>query len=97
MTDGGLLGVLLIGALVGVRHALEADHIAAVATLATRAASLTDKVKVAAAWGGGHAVSLVLLGSLLIGLGASLPERVARGFELAAGATLIVLGIDVLR
>jgi ABC-type nickel/cobalt efflux system permease component RcnA len=89
--------MLLLGFLVGLRHALEADHIAAVATLATRAASLTDKVKVAAVWGGGHALSLIALGSLLIALGTSLPEPVARGFEIAGGAMLIVLGIDVLR
>jgi sulfite exporter TauE/SafE len=92
-----MVAVLLLGLLVGVRHALEADHIAAVATLATRAASVTDKVKVAAVWGGGHAVSLIVLGSLLIALGTSLPEPVARGVEIAGGGMLIALGIDVLR
>ena len=92
-----MLAVLLLGFLVGVRHALEADHIAAVTTLATRSAAWLDKVKVAAVWGGGHAASLLLLGSVLIALGASLPERLARGFEIAAGSMLIALGIDVLR
>jgi cytochrome c biogenesis protein CcdA len=52
---------------------------------------------VAAAWGVGHAAALVLLGTVLIGLGASLPERVATLLELAVGAILILLGVGVLR
>lgn len=92
-----MLAILLLGFLVGVRHALEADHVAAVTTLASRSASLMDRVKVAAAWSSGHALSLVALGTVLIALGTTLPERVARGFEIAAAVVLIVLGIDVLR
>jgi hypothetical protein len=92
-----VIALLVLGFLVGVRHALEADHLAAVASLATRSASMADKVKVAAAWGGGHAASLVLLGSALIILGVSLPESTSRGFELVAAAVLVALGVDVLR
>lgn len=92
-----VIALLLLGFLVGVRHALEADHLAAVASLATRSASLADKVKVAAAWGGGHAASLLLVGSALIALGVSLPETASRGFEFLAAAVLVALGIDVLR
>jgi len=92
-----VIALLALGFLVGVRHALEADHLAAVASLATRSASLLDKVKVAAAWGGGHAASLLLLGALLLLLGVSLPESASRGFEFLAGVVLVGLGIDVLR
>lgn len=92
-----MIALLLLGFLVGVRHALEADHLAAVASLATRSASLGDKIKVAVAWGGGHAASLVLLGALLMGFGVTLPEAASRTFELVAGVVLIALGIDVLR
>jgi ABC-type nickel/cobalt efflux system permease component RcnA len=92
-----VIALLVLGFLVGVRHALEADHLAAVASLATRSASLADKVKVAAAWGGGHAASLVLLGSVLVVLGVTLPDTASRGFELVAAVVLIALGVDVLR
>ena len=92
-----MFALLVLGFLVGVRHALEADHVAAVTTLATRSASLTERLKVAVAWGGGHAAGLVLLGSALILLGTSLPECLERAFEIAAGMTLIALGVDVLR
>ena len=84
-----MLTVLVLGLLVGMRHSLEADHLAAVTTLASRSASWRDRIKVAAVWGGGHAASLTILGGILVALGASLPDRVARGFELAAG--LVVL------
>jgi ABC-type nickel/cobalt efflux system permease component RcnA len=97
LTEPPVLTVLVFGLLVGMRHALEADHIAAVTSLASRSASLADRIKVAAVWGGGHALSLMTLGGVLVALGTTLPERVARSFEIAAGFMLIALGIDVLR
>lgn len=92
-----MLTALAFGLLVGMRHALEVDHLAAVATLARRAGSLAQRVSVAAVWGAGHAFSLIVLGGILIGLGTTLPEPVARGLELAAAVVVIGLGIDVLR
>lgn len=92
-----MLTVLFLGLLVGLRHALEADHIAAVTSLASRSASWRERVAVAAIWGSGHALALTILGGTLVALGTALPERVARGFEIAAGCMLIGLGVDVLR
>jgi sulfite exporter TauE/SafE len=89
--------ILLLGLLVGLRHALEADHIAAVTSLAGTSRSLRQRVQIAALWGSGHAAALTLLGGALVALGAALPEPVARGFEIAAGCMLIGLGLDVLR
>lgn len=97
LTEPPVLTVLVFGLLVGMRHALEADHIAAVTSLASRSASLADRIKIAAVWGGGHALSLMILAGVLVALGTTLSERVARGFEIAAGFMLIALGIDVLR
>jgi ABC-type nickel/cobalt efflux system permease component RcnA len=93
----GVLAVVLLGFLLGVRHALEADHVAAVTTLASRSASLADRVKLAAAWSSGHATSLLALGATLIALDTTLPERMARALEIVAAVVLIGLGIDVLR
>jgi sulfite exporter TauE/SafE len=93
-----LLGSLLaLGLLLGLKHALEADHVSTVATLASRSASTRQTLGVAAAWGLGHAASLALLGTALAVLGATLPERVARILELAVGLILVALGIGVLR
>jgi cytochrome c biogenesis protein CcdA len=92
-----LLSLLTLGFLLGVRHALEADHVAAVASLATRSSSPSQTARLAAAWGAGHAVMLILVGGLVVTLGWSLPVGLARVFEAAAGLLLVVLGIDVLR
>ena len=93
-----MLGSLLaLGLLLGLKHALEADHVSTVATLASRSASTRQTVRVAAAWGLGHAVSLALLGTVLAVLGATLPDRAARVLELLVGVILVALGIGVLR
>jgi hypothetical protein len=54
-------------------------------------------VTVAAAWGLGHALTLVIAGTALVGLGATLPASATRILELAVGGILLVLGIGVLR
>jgi ABC-type nickel/cobalt efflux system permease component RcnA len=92
-----LIPLLGLGFLLGIRHALEADHLAAVASLSTRSASLRSTVKIAASWGVGHSAMLVLLGSVLIALEITLPEQLGRMFELAVGGMLIALGVGVLR
>jgi sulfite exporter TauE/SafE len=92
-----LISLLLVGLLLGLRHALEADHIAAVASLAARATSWRETLRVSAAWGIGHAGTLVIFGAALVLLGANLPHAVATVFEAAVGVMLVILGIDVLR
>jgi sulfite exporter TauE/SafE len=89
--------LLALGLLLGLRHALEADHVSTVATLASRARSARETVAVAAAWGLGHAATLVVAGTVLVGLGATLPAGARRILEVAVGGILLVLGIGVLR
>jgi sulfite exporter TauE/SafE len=91
-----LASLLFFGLLLGVRHALEADHVTAVAALASRSRSLADHVKLAGAWGVGHAGTLLAFGAVLLALDASLPEAAVRGLEGIAGVVLILLGADVL-
>lgn len=91
-----MTAVMLLGFLLGVRHALEVDHLTTVATLATRGARLWDTVRIAASWGAGHAASLLAIGCLLVLFGAVVAEPVARTFEALVGITLVVLGFDVL-
>src|SRR3954454_18457735 len=56
------LSILFLGFLLGMKHATEADHLAAVATLATRQTSVGDTVNQGVAWGIGHTVTLTLFG-----------------------------------
>ncbi|MBK8740029.1 MAG: urease accessory protein [Betaproteobacteria bacterium] len=91
------LSILFIGLLLGMKHATEADHLAAVATLATRQGTLGQAVKQGVAWGIGHTFTLMIFGGIVLALGKSIPPDMERMLELAVGAMLVALGIDVLR
>ena len=88
--------ILLLGLLLGMRHALDADHLAAVATLATRSRSVGHTMLQGVAWGAGHTLTLLLFGGTVLVLGLVLPERAALALELAVGIMLIALGAEVL-
>jgi len=92
-----LISLLALGFLLGLKHALEADHVAAVTSLVTRSASLRETIRVSGAWGLGHAATMIVFGTILILLGATLPDRVVHGLEAVVGIMLVVLGVDVLR
>jgi hypothetical protein len=91
------VSVLLIGFLLGIRHAADPDHLAAVATLAIRQHSLIQSVRQGVAWGLGHSVVLLAVGGAVLALGASIPRGVATALELVVAGMLIALGVDVLR
>ena len=88
--------ILLLGLLLGMRHALDADHLAAVATLVTRSRSVGHTVLQGVAWGAGHTFTLLLFGGAVLVLGLVLPERAAPALEFAVGVMLVGLGTDVL-
>ncbi len=92
-----MLSLLFIGFLIGMRHALEADHVAAVASLATTTNSLKSAVKHGAVWGLGHSITLFLFGSIVILTDSVVPEKMALGLEFIVGIMLLVLGVDVIR
>lgn len=92
-----MISLLFLGFVIGMRHALEADHVAAVASLATRELSVRQAVRQGAVWGAGHTITLFLFGSIVLWVDTAIPERVAEGLELAVGIMLVILGIDVLR
>lgn len=87
---------LLFGMLLGMRHALDADHLAAVASLVTRSRSVGHTVWQGVAWGAGHTLTLLLFGGAVLVLGLVLPERAALALELAVGVMLVLLGAEVL-
>jgi ABC-type nickel/cobalt efflux system permease component RcnA len=78
------------------RHALDADHLAAVATLATRSRSVGQTMLQGVVWGTGHTLTLMLFGGAVLVLGLVVPERAAQALELAVGVMLVALGADVL-
>ena len=92
-----MLSILALGFLIGLQHAMEADHLAAVASLATRSRGLLDTARQGAVWGLGHTVALFLFGGAVLIADTLVPERIAAALELAVGVMLILLGVDVLR
>jgi ABC-type nickel/cobalt efflux system permease component RcnA len=91
------ISLLSLGFLLGMRHALETDHVAAVASLATRSRSMGDTLRQGAVWGAGHTLTLFIFGSLVLLLDTVIPETLAQVLEFMVGLMLIGLGIDVLR
>ncbi len=90
------LSLLLLGFLIGMRHALEADHVAAVASLVTGNTSFKSTVLHGAVWGVGHTITLLVFGSVALIVDGIIPNDFARTLEFAVGIMLILLGIDVL-
>jgi hypothetical protein len=81
---------LLVGGAFGARHALEADHVAAVATL------VEDRDGVAstgAAWGVGHSIPVVALGAVFIAADLAIPSPVGAGMETVVAVVLVALGL----
>src|SRR5262245_38419585 len=82
-----------LGSLLGMRHALEPDHLAAVTTLVTEQRSSYKAALLGACWGLGHTLALVVVGAVLVVLRAEMPARVADLFELFVAVMLIALGV----
>ncbi len=89
--------LLVFGFLIGMRHAVEPDHVAAVAALATRSRSAMDTFRQGAVWGLGHTLTLFLFGSIVILMDTIVPDALARTLEVAVGIMLVGLGVDVVR
>ena len=87
MTSSGL------GSLLGMRHALEPDHLAAVSTLVTGERNGYKAALLGACWGLGHTVALVAVGTVLVVLRAEMPLRIADAFEFCVALMLIGLGL----
>jgi high-affinity nickel permease len=92
-----VLSILLVGFLLGLKHATETDHLAAVATLVTRQTNYAQTLMQGAAWGLGHTLTLMLVGGTVLLLGKQVPPNLEHALEFGVGLMLIALGADVLR
>jgi high-affinity nickel permease len=98
-SDGATLGLVVVVAIVlGLRHATDPDHLAAVTTLiatgrdhAARAAA-----RLGFAWGLGHATSLFAFGLPIVVFKAYLPEPVQQAAETSVGVMIALLALWLL-
>jgi hypothetical protein len=91
-----MFGILGLGFLLGMQHALEADHIAAVSSIAARRTHVGDIVRHGLTWGLGHTVTLFAFAGAAILLGHAIREQLSRPIETAVGIMLVGLGAHVL-
>jgi hypothetical protein len=87
---GSLGAGVLAGGVLGARHAIEPDHLAAVATL-TAAEGRPGRTGIA--WGAGHAAPIVLIGGLFLAGDVQLPTSVSTVAETVVGLVLVWLGM----
>lgn len=91
------LSVLLIGFLLGLQHAVEADHLAAVSTMVSEKKSLFAASIIGGLWGLGHTISLFAVGLIVIFLKLQISETVEARLEAIVGGMLVLLGLNALR
>src|SRR5207237_6041263 len=88
-----LLTIVAIGFFLGMRHATDPDHVIAVSTIVSREHSIKRSALIGIAWGIGHTVTILIVGSAMILFRITLPNRTGLAMELAVAVMLILLGI----
>jgi len=97
MVDSNNLRLALLStAVLGFRHGLDYDHIAAITDISSVQARARDAMRYGLLYVGGHATTVALLGSLAVAFRVSLPAASDRWAERLVGITLLALGIYVL-
>ena len=91
MTSG--LAILLIGFLLGMRHATDPDHVIAVSTIVSRERSILKAGLIGVLWGCGHTLTIAIVGSAIILFGVVIPPRAGLTMEFSVGLMLILLGV----
>jgi len=84
---------LFLGFFVGMRHATDADHVVAIATIVSRERSMAGSALIGAAWGVGHTITVMAVGVAIIVFGIVIPPRLGLSMEFAVGIMLVLLGV----
>jgi hypothetical protein len=88
-----LASLLLLGFFLGMRHATDADHVVAIATIVARQRTLRGSALIGAAWGVGHTITIMAVGGAIILFGVVIPPRLGLSMEFAVGVMLVLLGV----
>jgi len=95
MTEGAMnfISLLVLGLFLGMRHATDADHIVAVATIVSRQRTMRGSMLIGAAWGIGHSLTVMAVGGAIILFGVVIPPWLGLSMEFAVGGMLVLLGV----
>src|SRR5712691_6585590 len=88
-----VVSFLFLGFFLGMRHATDADHVVAIATIVSRERSMAGSALIGAAWGVGHTITVMAVGVAIIVFGIVIPPRLGLSMEFAVGIMLVLLGI----
>lgn len=97
MFEATLLGAVFLGFLLGMKHALDADHIVAVTTIVSRSRSILRSMLVGVSWGLGHTLVLFVVGFGALVLKLTVPDKLALSMEFVVGIVLVLLGIPLVK
>lgn len=84
---------LTLGFVLGMGHATDADHVAAVTTIVSRERAVRRAAAVGALWGAGHTATILLLGGAILVFNLAIPARLGLAMEFAVALMLIALGV----
>lgn len=88
--------VLLLGFVLGLHHAIEADHLAAVTAIVSEKKNVFTASIVGGLWGVGHTISLFIVGLIVIFLKLQISESVESKLEGIVGVMLVALGVNAI-
>jgi hypothetical protein len=90
-------GLLLLGLITGLRHSMEADHVAAISTMVAAGRNKLSRAPLLGMmWGIGHTATLFVAGLIVLLLAISIPEKVSGTLEFGVGIMLVFLGATTL-
>ncbi len=95
LAELGLIAALALGIILGLRHALDPDHVVAVSTIVSEYRNPLRSFWVGISWGLGHTTTLFVIGIVIIALRLTIPDRLALFLEFAVGIMLVALGAQV--
>ena len=87
------VAILVLGFVLGMRHATDPDHVIAVTTIVSKQRGIARAGLIGALWGLGHTFTIFLVGAAIILFKVAIPPRVGLSMELAVGLMLILLGV----
>jgi hypothetical protein len=87
-----IASILAVGFFLGIRHATDADHVVAIATIITRQDKISLAALVGICWGAGHTLTIAAVGVAIIVFGKAVPLRVGLSMELSVSLMLMLLG-----
>jgi ABC-type nickel/cobalt efflux system permease component RcnA len=91
-----MIAALFLGFLVGMQHAMEADHVAAVSSIVSRETGARRIISHGVVWGLGHAATLKLFAGIVVLVDGTIGGELAAVLEFAVGAMLVLLGGHVI-